>query len=497
MKKVYTLAAAVLVSGMAYAQTVQRAPISELSVDAKMSVEEANLGKAAKKVNKKATRADEDWKSLGMGTMRNSLLANLYSGKVFDAYETFQIEVEQNVGDPTQYRIKDMYKNFYYDEYGLDGVYHFEPGDNYVYINTYVTPDGKTVWWIPGTADSNNTGLYADIPLFENVTAPDAGFMQLQWVFNQSLEQVETQALYEACPSIFGTVDNGVFTVAAKPGADAVSSSGTVPSYIIFGRFSNQPDGYGFYANSDGAFAFTLPGVEMPAAPDPFEKYTLLGECDMFNSIMDNLFEEYNAKVAKVEVYEGEKGEFHIKNAWLEGNWNTPEIAEETDFAIDLTDPNFGIIDWQTTNYFDDLEQSVVEYMSVTAAYMNYISEGRKTKEELQAMQGFNELNVTLDAATKRINIPAMSIWYALPDVPKDSQYYNMVFSAQGADAKASYVQLPADYVVGESAVNEIASEEVNGPTRYFNLQGMEIDAPAKGELVIVKNGSKSSKVIF
>lgn len=495
MKKVYTLAAAIAVTGMAYAQTVQRTTISELSLESKMAVEETNIGKAAKKVIKKATRADEDWKSIGMGTARNSVLAVLYGEKMFDPYETFEIEIEQNVGDPTQYRIKDMYKEFNYE--GLEGAFHFEPGDNYVYINTFVTADGKTVWWIPGTADSNNSGLYADIKIFSNVTAPDAGFLQFQWLFNQSLEQVDTQTLYEACPSIFGTVDNGVFTVAAKPGSDAVSSSGTVPSYIVFGRFSNQPDGYGFYANDNGLFSFTLPGVEMPVRPNPFEGKTLIGTCKMFNSIMDNLFEEYIAEVADVEVYEGEaKGDFHIKNAWLQGKWNTPEVAEETDFAIDLTDPNFGIIDWQSTNYYDDLEGSVVEYMSKTAGFMYYVQDGKMTKEQLQAMQGFDEINVTLDATTKRINIPAQAIWYILPDVAQNSQYYGMLFSAEG-DPKASYVQLPADYVVAESAVNEIASDEVNGPVRYFNLQGMEIDAPAKGELVIVKSGSKSSKVIF
>ena len=495
MKKVYTLAAAMLVSGMAYAQTVERVTIADMTVDSEMSVEKAKLSTSAKKVNIKSTRA-EDWKSLGMGSMRNSVLSNLYGEKMFDPFETFEVEIEQNVGDPTQYRIKDMYKEFNYE--GLDGAFHFEPGDNYVYINTFVTADGKTVWWIPGDAASNNTGLYAEVKIFSNVNGNEAGFMQLQWVFNQSLEQMETQALYDACPSIFGTVENGVFTVAGKPGPDAVSSSGAVPEYIIFGRFSNQPDGYGFYANKTGQFCFTLPGVDMPTRPDPFQDYTLIGTCDMFNSIMDNLFEEYSAKVAPVEVYEGaKKGEFYIKNAWVEGNWNNEETAALTVFAIDLTDPNFGIIDWQSTNYFDDIEQSVVEYMSKTAGFMNYVTEdSRMTKEQLQALQGFDEINVTLNASTKRINIPAQSIWYILPDVPATSQFYGMLFSAEG-NPKDSYIQLPADYVVGESAVNEIASEEVNGPTRYFNLQGMEIDAPAKGELVIVKNGSKSSKVIF
>lgn len=495
MKKVYTLAAAMVVSGMAYAQTVEKTVSKDLTVDSEVAVEKADLVAPAKKTTKKATRS-EDWKSIGEGMVNNALLASLWD-KILDPYETFAVEVEQNVGDPTQYRIKDMYKNFDYSGWGFDdGVGHFEEGDNYVYISTYVTSDGKTVWWMPGGEDNNNTGFYADSKIFSDNTNPSAGFLQLGWVFSQSLEQVETGVLYEKCPSIFGTVENGVFTVAAKPGPDAVSSAGTVPDYIIFGHFSNLEAGYGYYANKKGAFTFTLPGVEMPTPPNPFEGKTFVGKCNMFNSIMDNLFEEYNAKVAEVEVYEDAKGEFYVKNAWVEGKWNTPEEAEEIAFVIDLTDPNFGIIDWQSTGYFDQYEQSNVELMSKTAGYMWYVADGKMTKEELMKAQGFATINVTLDTTNKKINIPAQAIWYVLPDVASNSEYYNALFSAQG-NPKDSYIQLPADYVVGESAVSEIASEEVNGPTRYFNLQGMEIEAPAKGELVIVKSGSKSSKVIF
>lgn len=492
MKKVYTLAVAMVVTGMAYANTVDRAYVKDLAVDAKMAVtEDVNLGTPAKKVNTKSTRADE-WKSLGMGSFRNSFCGNLWP-KIFDSYEVIPCEIEQNVGDPTQYRIKDMYKEM--DFTGLEEVFHYEPGDNYVYINTYVTKDGKTIWWIPGAADDNNTGFYSDAQVFQNVTAPSAGFMQVQWLYYKTLEQEDTEKVYEVLPTIFGTVENGVFSVAAKP-AGVTSSDGDPIDYIMFGRFSNQPTNYGFYANSDGSFAFTLPGVEMPTPPNPFEGKTLVGKCDMFNSIMDNLFEEYTAKVGEVEVYEGEeKGDFHIKNAWLLGKWNSPEQAEETDFAIDLTDPNFGIIDWQTTNYFDDIEQSIVQIMSKTAGFMWYVAEGKMTKEQLQAMQGFEEINVTLDKTNKKINIPAQSIWYILPDVPETSEYYNMLFSADG-NPKDSYIQLPADYVV-PAAISEIASDEFDGPTRYFNLQGIEIDTPAKGELVIKKNGSKSAKVIF
>lgn len=54
-------------------------------------------------------------------------------------------------------------------------------------------------------------------------------------------------------------------------------------------------------------------------------------------------------------------------------------------------------------------------------------------------------------------------------------------------------IELPA----GALGVNGIVSDNENAPKRYYNLQGVEVVNPVEGELVIVKQGSKSSKVIF
>lgn len=48
---------------------------------------------------------------------------------------------------------------------------------------------------------------------------------------------------------------------------------------------------------------------------------------------------------------------------------------------------------------------------------------------------------------------------------------------------------------VEDNAVSAIESEE-NAPARYFNLQGVEVENPAKGSIVICRQGSKSSKMV-
>lgn len=64
-----------------------------------------------------------------------------------------------------------------------------------------------------------------------------------------------------------------------------------------------------------------------------------------------------------------------------------------------------------------------------------------------------------------------------------------------GQDEMVSQIQLPEGAVVGvEGIVNDA---DVNAPVRYFNLQGVEVAAPAKGEVVVKKQGSKATKVVF
>lgn len=50
---------------------------------------------------------------------------------------------------------------------------------------------------------------------------------------------------------------------------------------------------------------------------------------------------------------------------------------------------------------------------------------------------------------------------------------------------------------VANTGINDILAEESEDAPRYFNLQGVEIPEPAKGQIVIVRKGSKAAKVIF
>ena len=63
------------------------------------------------------------------------------------------------------------------------------------------------------------------------------------------------------------------------------------------------------------------------------------------------------------------------------------------------------------------------------------------------------------------------------------------------ANEPAEY-QLPALYLKDKSdAINEVNVDNSNAPVEYFNLQGMRINEPAAGQIVIRRQGNQVSKI--
>ena len=497
MKKIYTLAAAMLATGFIGADAANLTPAKGLANFKEVSTEKAlnvEIAAPAKKTTK-STRADGDWKALGEGTMREFMFSCWFK-KGWD--EDFAVEIEQNTADPSVYRIVNMYQNYsaIYDM-GKEYLSYESATPNYAYITTFDV-DGETKWFFQPDAE---TGVYVTPQFVQAVGGLSSGMITVQWINGSTLansSKEELQAIYAKFPTIFGTFKDGVFTAPAKP-AGLVYDDGTAVEWVIGAHMSDQQAGYIYFVNTKGQFATTLPGVEVPEPADPFDSYTYIGECDMQQNFLDNLFEEVNTPVAKVQVYEDPyaAGLFHIKNAYVAGAWNNEEQAKEIDLEIDLTDPNYGLIYDQTTGYVDAEFGSEVDICSASMVFTAYVAQ-TITKQTFLTDPQYQGLNLYLDKATKRIVMPAMSVWYFMPDIEdRNSEYYNALFPTSWAQAQDSWIQLPADYAVGGAGVNEINLDSVDGPARYYNLQGVEIANPTKGELVIVKKGSKSTKVIF
>ena len=84
---------------------------------------------------------------------------------------------------------------------------------------------------------------------------------------------------------------------------------------------------------------------------------------------------------------------------------------------------------------------------------------------------------------------------FGTTDAPASLYWWTEGKDANGdpiwADYNPGKVTLPATGVEG------IMDDDVNAPVKFFNLQGVEVANPAKGELVIKKQGSKATKTII
>lgn len=84
---------------------------------------------------------------------------------------------------------------------------------------------------------------------------------------------------------------------------------------------------------------------------------------------------------------------------------------------------------------------------------------------------------------------PLSPYWWGHYEVPGDPT------SWVDATRIVGTVTLPEGWN-DQSGINSIAGDNVNAPVKYYNLQGIELSAPVKGQLTIKKQGNKTVKFI-
>ena len=99
----------------------------------------------------------------------------------------------------------------------------------------------------------------------------------------------------------------------------------------------------------------------------------------------------------------------------------------------------------------------------------------------------------TFDPATRKVELA--NIWFGISSSPLGSYGFVEEYEPDGETPK-TWKKLSYSIVLGDEAgVNEVGVD-ANAPVKYFNLQGMEIANPAKGQLVIKTQGNKAQKFI-
>lgn len=181
----------------------------------------------------------------------------------------------------------------------------------------------------------------------------------------------------------------------------------------------------------------------------------------------------------QVQVYEHPDypGYYRIMAPWKK------IYDSEQNLEVYLTDPEYGIIPFMNTKVHHEVEDSDVKIVSMSYVYA-YMTKENLDKEAFLAKYGAR--NIYYDADAKKIIFPENCIAYNLPDSSKPNLLFIMEKSFAG------YLDLSGD---GAAIDNVAVDSDDNAPVEYYNLQGVKISNPEAGQVVIRRQGSKSSKV--
>lgn len=231
------------------------------------------------------------------------------------------------------------------------------------------------------------------------------------------------------------------------------------------------------------------------------DEWQLLGDADFYDAWFLIYWENQQGPLVKVPLY------YNKMNPATYLLYNPYGIAgdEENPFSfygINISDkPTFLIfnIDDKDCVTFKPLVQSLIHderedeldpsiptpfYCFNMEGYYHYVQNASKEEIIISFEQG--DLNVsTFNSRTLTVNIynPVIGVG----DEPITPTFW------PNGDDFSGYILLTENYMDG---VESLLGEEIDAPAEYYNLQGVRVNNPEKGQLVIVRKGNKSFKQI-
>lgn len=444
----------------------------------------------ALKAKRLATKA-EDWEYLGTGTYRECLLASVF---INDDPMDLPVEMYQSSDDySTIYKLENVYSAW--PNHYSDVTYDFE-GEYDMFIHVFNIKGTDYIF-----IEDFDTGLFFEGEGFgEMYLITQAGYSALN--NPENLEVMLGQ--WTGC---FGELHDGIMTYPMT--MQAYNQEGQLSTYYNFLiGFSDDDNGYYGGNTKKAPFTVVLPGYEIPELPDPFEDaYVYIGQGMFYNNLMTPFLEVPRDEPYEVGIYreEGNPYYFHIRNAW--GQWHDA-AGKDTDFFFYFPydsesqswNINVAAVPYQTTGY-DDIDYGVIYIMGI--AYY-YATQGTTTEDGDHIDLSYEEVYelmpdvcIYVDLDAKRIIFPQVCVMYDYD--------YNDTGVFQDANPNYTfqgYIQFPSDYEFQDpnrgdepGSVSGLITDNDN-TIRFYNLNGVEINNPAKGQIVIKKQGGKTSKFV-
>lgn len=314
-----------------------------------------------------------------------------------------------------------------------------------------------------------------------------------------------TLTINSAANANLGTADMSDGTVTVGWGAYDITQSGRVPKDEVVGTL--QSDGTIVFGGINELVGFAIVGQDgswlgafrdLKFVAPPYFKYV---ESE-WESAGTASYEEYvvnpilnaNYKVGKVDVAleknKNEEGLYLLRKPYSVGGWAAVNENPESDgfivFNIAYSDCVWLRPLVPAGLWMDQGEEGAPSiedfyFYNLEGDYVFNVEADPEEIAEVFAEEG-TECS-TYDPATGIVDVK--NVMFGITSNPSASYVWT------------NYKDLTMTIGMPAGAVEGIVNDADTAAKRYFNLQGVEIANPAEGELVIVKQGSKASKVIF
>jgi len=244
------------------------------------------------------------------------------------------------------------------------------------------------------------------------------------------------------------------------------------PAGNIAYRFPDSDPDYGLdkwmRSNRIWRGYLALEGAEPGQQPEYWQS---IGTGKFFDGMVEtylNYSYEPEYREVEVEEFKSIPGIYRLHRPW--GHiW--PVCG---DLLIDVSDPEYGRVPLINTGLTSDM--GVLWIVSYTYNY---------DKETM--MSSLPEKVISFDAAKGLVTFPKASIVFNFPDSDYPTSFYDNNLSEE------SYFYLP-----GFSGIDRVSADgSADAPVEYYNLQGIRVSEPAKGQLLIRRQGDKVTKEVI
>lgn len=207
---------------------------------------------------------------------------------------------------------------------------------------------------------------------------------------------------------------------------------------------------------------------------------TELGTGKYFDGIFAPMYGITADKMKEIEVTvygdDERPGYFLVANPWGQ------TFGMVSNMEIDASDPTYVLIPYTNTGYND--KSDGITYIASQSYFFANMAQNPLDRDAFLEARG--DFNITWDKESNTINIPSNGCFFNWPNSENPNSFYlaNSPYS--------SYLKLPES----SAAIDNVAADSnENAPVEYFNLQGVRVDNPAAGQIVIRRQGTNVSKV--